>query len=152
MKRQILSKLALVATSLWLSSCDSQKVTGTMDETNASAARLLDTAGAPAAGANLLVFKPLDSTRTPVAAGVTLADGSYSLPTVPDGMYQILARSERGRSPSWTPSTPARESSWSAPTLCGIRAASMGWWKWWATTIQHRWKFPCWDRISWWRT
>ncbi|HXP89489.1 MAG TPA: hypothetical protein VN931_01040 [Fibrobacteria bacterium] len=93
MNRQNLSALALASTCLWLSSCDSQKVTGTMDETNASAARLLDTAGTPAAGANLLVFHPLDSTRTPVAAGVTLADGSYSLPTVPDGMYQILARS-----------------------------------------------------------
>jgi len=92
MKRQHLSSLAMASTCLWLASCDSQKVTGTMDETNASAARLLDTAGAPAAGANLLVFHPLDSTRTPVAAGVTLADGSYSLPTVPDGMYQILAR------------------------------------------------------------
>ena len=93
MNRQNLSALALASTCLWLFSCDSQKVTGTMDETNASAARLLDTAGTPAAGANLLVFHPLDSTRTPVAAGVTLSDGSYSLPTVPDGMYQILARS-----------------------------------------------------------
>ncbi len=93
MKTHDLAATALACSCLWLASCDTQKVTGTGDETNASAARLLDTTGAPAAGANLLVFQPLDSTRTPVAAGVTLVDGSYSLPTVPDGMYQILARS-----------------------------------------------------------
>ena len=92
MKRQFLSTLALAASGLWIASCDSQKVTGTVDETNASAARLHDSTGAPVPGANLLVFRPQDSTGNPVTTGVTLADGSYSLPTVADGMYRVVAR------------------------------------------------------------
>ena len=97
MKRQYLSVFALAASGLWLASCDSQKVTGTVDETNASAARLLDTAGAPVANANLLVFQPQDTTGKPVAAGLTLADGSYSLPSVADGMYRVVARVTTGK-------------------------------------------------------
>ena len=97
MKRQFLSILAMAASGLWLSSCDTQKVTGTADETNASAARLLDTAGAPVANANLLVFRPQDTTGKPVASGVTNSDGSYSLPTVADGMYRLLARVSTGK-------------------------------------------------------
>jgi hypothetical protein len=97
MKRQILSTLALAATGLWLFSCDSQKVTGTVDETNASAARLLDTAGTPVAGANLLVFQPQDTMGKPIATGLTLADGTYSLPIVADGMYRVVARIPTGK-------------------------------------------------------
>ena len=97
MKRPFLSMLAVAASGLWLFSCDQEKVTGTADETNASAARLLDTAGAPVANANLLVFRPQDTTGTPVATGVTRIDGSYSLPTVTDGMYRMLARVSSGK-------------------------------------------------------
>jgi hypothetical protein len=97
MKRQILSTLALAASGLWIASCDSQKVTGTVDETNASAARLLDTAGTPVAGANLLVFQPQDTTGKPVTTGLTLADGSFSLPTVADGLYRVVARAATGK-------------------------------------------------------
>ena len=97
MKRQFLSTLALAASGLWLASCDSQKVTGTVDETNASAARLRDSTGAPVAGANLLVFQPQDTTGKPVTTGLTQADGSYSLPTVADGMYRVVARAATGK-------------------------------------------------------
>lgn len=92
MRNQILSKLAVAGGCLWLSSCDSQKVTGTMDETNAGAARLVDSAGKPASGANLLVYVPSDTTGKVVTSGVTLGDGTYSLPSVQDGMYRIVAR------------------------------------------------------------
>jgi hypothetical protein len=93
MRNQILSTLAVAGGCLWLSSCDSQKVTGTMDETNAGAARLVDSTGRPASGANLLVYVPSDTTGKVVTSGVTLGDGSYSLPSVQDGMYRIVARS-----------------------------------------------------------
>jgi hypothetical protein len=97
MKRPLLSLLALAASGLWFAACDADKVTGTADETNASAARLVDTAGSPVAGANLLVFRPQDTTGTPITTGVTKTDGSYSLPTVADGMYRVLARVASGK-------------------------------------------------------
>lgn len=97
MKRPFLSMLAVAASGLWLFSCNTEEVAGTADETNASAARLFDTAGAPVANANLLVFRPQDTTGTPVATGVTRTDGSYSLPTVTDGMYRMLARVSGGK-------------------------------------------------------
>ena len=97
MKHQILSRVAVAGGCLWLASCDSQKVTGTMDETNAGAARLMDSTGTPVANANLLVFQPQDTTGRPVTTGVTLADGSYSLPTVADGMYRVVARVTTGK-------------------------------------------------------
>lgn len=97
MKHPFLHLLAAAVSGLWLYACDAEKVTGTADETNASAARLLDTAGAPVSGANLLVFRPQDTTGTPVTTGVTKTDGSYSLPTVSDGMYRVLARVASGK-------------------------------------------------------
>lgn len=97
MNRHFLSILVAALSGSWLASCEAQKSTGTADETNASAARLLDSAGAPVSGANLLVFRPQDTTGRPVTTGLTQEDGSYDLPTVPDGMYRMVARVPSGK-------------------------------------------------------
>lgn len=97
MNRHFLSILVAALSGSWLASCEAQKSTGTVDETNASAARLLDSAGAPVSGANLLVFRPQDTTGRPVTTGLTQEDGSYDLPTVADGMYRLVARVPSGK-------------------------------------------------------
>jgi hypothetical protein len=94
MKPRALSAPLLAGVALFLSSCDTQKVTGTADETNASAARLLDSTGAAVAGASIYVFERNDSTQQAVTTGTTLQDGSYSLPEVATGLYRVIVRSQ----------------------------------------------------------
>jgi len=94
MKPRALSAQLLATVALFLSSCDTQKVTGTADETNASAARLVDSTGTVVAGASLYVFERNDSTQQAVATGTTLDDGTFSLPDVSTGLYRVIARSQ----------------------------------------------------------
>ena len=80
--------------ALLLAGCEGDKVTGTMDESNQTAsARILMPGGKlPAAGAVVQVWRPDDTTKIPVAQVITGADGSYSLPTINDGVYRLVAR------------------------------------------------------------
>lgn len=79
--------------ALW--GCDSDKATGTMDETNQSAAANLYMPDlSPASGAIVQAWKSDDSTRTPVAMTVASDDGRFDLGVLPDGFYRVVARKD----------------------------------------------------------
>ncbi len=94
MKSRSLASVGLTLLALGVGCNSSKDVAGTMDESNQTvSARILMPGGsAPAVGAVVQVWRPDDTTKTPVAQVVTGADGSYQLPKFPDGMYRLVAR------------------------------------------------------------
>lgn len=80
---------------LGLAACDSDKATGTMDDTNQSAmARVYLPDHTPAAKAEVLAWKVNDTTAEAAARTETSSDGSYSLGVLPDGLYRVVARKD----------------------------------------------------------
>jgi hypothetical protein len=80
---------------LGLAACDSDKTTGTMDDTNQSAmARVYLPDRTPAAKAQVLAWKVNDTTTDAAAWTETSADGSYSLGELPEGLYRVVARKD----------------------------------------------------------
>lgn len=68
-----------------------------MDETNSIGPRLFAADGKAVAQARVSVFRRADTSSTPVVVGHTLVDGRFEIPSVPDGLYRVIARTEEGR-------------------------------------------------------
>lgn len=80
---------------LGLVACDSDKTTGTMDDTNQTAtARVFLPDHSPAAKALVQAWRVDDSSKTAVAQTETSPDGTFQLGDLPEGLYRIVARKD----------------------------------------------------------